>query len=52
MKEFYGRKAPASDKARDQPPTGIEASIRAAQQYARTGHPIGGREPQQILGAA
>ncbi|MFH8581666.1 DciA family protein [Streptomyces zaomyceticus] len=37
---------------RRQPPTGIEASIRAAQHYARTGRPAGGREPQQVLGAA
>lgn len=37
---------------RQRPPTGIEASIRAAQHYARTGRPAGGREPQQVLGAA
>ena len=37
---------------RRQPRTGIEASIRAAQEYARTGRPVGGREPQQVLGAA
>lgn len=37
---------------RRQLPTGIEASIRAAQQYARTGQAVGGREPQQVLGAA
>lgn len=37
---------------RQRPLTGIEASIRAAQQYARTGRPVGGREPQQFLGAA
>ncbi|MFF6844689.1 DciA family protein [Streptomyces tanashiensis] len=36
----------------ERPPTGIEASIRAARQYARTGRPVGGRDPQQVLGAA
>ncbi|MFJ7990295.1 hypothetical protein [Streptomyces sp. NPDC096351] len=37
---------------RELPATGIEASIQAARQYARTGRPVGGREPQQVYGAA
>ncbi|MFC7794566.1 DciA family protein [Streptomyces cinereoruber] len=35
-----------------QPATGIEASIQAARLYARTGQVAGGREPQQVFGAA
>ncbi|MFF8840554.1 hypothetical protein [Streptomyces sp. NPDC015130] len=34
------------------PVTGIDASIQAARHYARTGRPVGGRQPQQVLGAA